>query len=107
MGWNPVVPSHTLSEALLPMCGHFSDMMPSIWVVQGPGGLPEAPVRDYVSGIACPGILARKFIFFPELLPVSPSQVILAVTGEWVSFPCRAVFLQSCKVAIHFHPRLA
>ena len=80
MGWNPVVPSHTLSEALLPSdCGHFSDMMPSIWVVQGPGGLPEAPLRDNVSGIACPGILARKLLLFPELLPVSPSQVVLAV----------------------------
>ena len=80
MGWNPVVPSHTLSEALLPsVCGHFSDMMPSIWVVQGPGGLPEASVRDYVSGIACPGILARKLLLFPELQPVLPSQVVLAV----------------------------
>ena len=81
MGWNPVVPSHTLSEALLPSdCGHFFDMMPSIWVVQGPRGLPEAPLRDNVSGTVCPGILARKYVYIPGLLPILP-----IISGD----PCR------------------
>ena len=56
-------------------------------------------VRKCLFGTFCPGIFVRKSLsgnFWPEVLPVSPSRVILAAFGEWAYSPRRVV--------IHFLP---